>query len=395
MKRMKYVRCAQLKVKGTYVKGTNGSLMIPPSRGKPYLPELRRDHKGTIGSLKNKFIIYINKNYKGPMTKESVKSYRKSTSNIRSKSRSIRKPTLSRRSTRKQSTRLSRKRSPIIRMDVVEEGDEAISSSAKMDVVDNDFDPKSPFVPMDIVDDYGVEAPKFDPSFKGLTISFIIMGHGGIKNEVPIETFKIPRNVFHTNIMGMRYAGVNNLVNRQYEENIEKSLAGKNMNIDKLIGFLNKSFGIFLEEHKDIKERVELIRKKHNIGNNFFGIKSNYTKRNAQKFYQGITEKEEQNNYRHSELKRVGPLVKIYSIIVAGQTELLKKGESITLDNLSQNITLTEVINQVTEFVLSNRRFVPSSDKKDFYTSENLEVNLVDLTCNYTKEHPLIGFIEK
>lgn len=282
-------------------------------------------------------------------------------------------------------------------MDVVEEGDETRSSSAKMDVVDDalEFDPNSPFVPMDVVDDYRVEAPKFDPSFKGLTISIIIMGHGGIKNEVPIETFKTPHNVLHTNIMGMRYAGINNLVNRQYEENVDKSLASKDFQIDKLIDSLNKSFAIFLEEHKDVKKRVELIRRKHNIGDNFFGIKSNYTKRNAQKFYQGITEEEEKHNYRHSELKKAGPLVKIYSIVVAGRTELLKKGETITVDNLPQNITLTEVIDQVTEFVLSNKRFVPSSDEKEFYTNARLEVNIVDLTCNYTKEYPLIGFIEK
>ena len=42
--------------------------------------------------------------------------------------------------------------------------------------------------------------------------------------------------------------------------------------MDKLIDFLNKSFVDFLVEHKDVKERVELIRKKHNIGDNFFGI---------------------------------------------------------------------------------------------------------------------------
>ena len=325
--------------------------------------------------------------------RKSAKSYRKSAKSARSKSRSI--SASNRFSSRIRSARSSRKRSQIVRMDVVEEGDETRSSSSKMDVVDDAIDPNSPFVPMDVVEEYGVKSPKFDPSFKGLTISFIIMGHGGIKNEIPIETFKIPRNVFHTNIMGMRYAGINNLVNRKYEEDIEKSLAGKDVDINKLIDSLNESFATFLVEHKDVKERVELIRKTHNIGNNFFGIKSNYTKRNAQKFYQGITEQEEQNNYRHSEIKTSGPLVKIFSIVVAGQTELLKKGESITVEGLPQNITLTEVIDRVTEFVLSNTRFVPTSDEREFYKKTKLDINIVDLTCNYTKEHPLIGFIER
>ena len=332
------------------------------------------------------------------MTRGSVKSYRTSAKSYRKSAKSARSASRSARSSsRKRSARSSRKRSPIVKMDVVEEGDESKSSSAKMDVVDDalETDPNSPFVPMDVVDEYRVEAPKFDPSFKGLTVSFIIMGHGGIKNEVPIETFKLPKNVFHTNIMGMRYAGINNLVNRKYEEDIEKSLAGKDVDINKLIDSLNESFATFLVEHKDVKERVELIRKTHNIGNNFFGIKSNYTKRNAQKFYQGITEQEEQNNYRHSEIKTSGPLVKIFSIVVAGQTELLKKGESITVEGLPQNITLTEVIDRVTEFVLSNTRFVPTSDEREFYTKTKLDINIVDLTCNYTKEHPLIGFIER
>lgn len=314
------------------------------------------------------------------------KSRRKSTVRSRSRYRTIRKYSSSKKSAYKK--RSSKRRSKVVKMDVVEEGDEAHSSSSKMDIA-TDYDPESPFVPMDVVEDYGVEAPKFDPSFKGLTISFIVMGHGGIKNEVPIETFKPPKNVLHTNILGMQYAGVNNLVNRSYEENIDKSLAKKNTDIGHLIEHLNSFFVNFLVQHPDIEERVELIRKQHNIGNNFFGIKSNYTKRNAQKFYQGITEKEDTEHFRHSELKRVGPLVKVYSVLVANKTELLKKGESITLNNMHQNITLTELIERVADFVLSDPRF------KDANREPGVDVNMVDLTCNYTKDHPMIGFIER
>ena len=279
-------------------------------------------------------------------------------------------------------------------MDVVEEGVES-SSSSKMDIAE-DYDPASPFVPMDVVEDYGVEAPVLDPTFKGLTISFIVMGHGGIKNKVPIETFKPPKNVLHTNILGMRYAGINNLVNRTYEENIEKSLANKkNSNLTALITHLNDFFSTYVSSHKDVEKRVELLRKRYDIGNNFFGIKSNYTKRNAQKYYQGITEKEDTEHFRHSELKKAGPLVKIYSILKSNNAELLNKGETIIVDELQQGITLTELINHVTDFVLSNQRFVPSLIEKELYKETKVEVNVVDLTCNYTKEHPMIGFIER
>jgi hypothetical protein len=323
------------------------------------------------------------------MSKGSTKSYRKSATRSKSRSRSIRKSSSSkRRLSRKRSSKSSKRRSSVVKMDVIEEGDEAHSSSSKMDVA-TDYDPASPFVPMDVVEDYETKAPVFDPSFKGLTISFIIMGHGGIKNEVPIETFKPPQNVLHTNILGMRYAGINNLVNRSYEENIDQSLVTKNTDIYHLIEHLNDSFVNFLVQHPDIKERVELIRKRHNIGNNFFGIKSNYTKRNAQKFYQGITEKEEAEHFRHSELKKDGPLVKIYSVLAGNKEEQLKAGESITVGNMHQNITLTELINHVTDFVLSNPRF------NEMQREPGVDVNVVDLTCNYTKEHPMIGFIER
>jgi len=223
-----------------------------------------------------------------------------------------------------------------------------------------------------------------------LTISFIVMGHGGIKNEVPIETFKPPQNVLHTNILGMRYAGINNLVNREYEENIDKSLAAKSTDIEHLIEHLNNTFASFLVQHPDIQERVELLRKRHNIGNNFFGIKSNYTKRNAQKYYQGITEKEDAEHFRHSELKQDGPLVKIYSVLSEeNKKEWLKAGETITVGNMHQNVTLTELIERVTDFVLSDPRF------KDAQREPGVDVNMVDLTCNYTKDHPMIGFIER
>ena len=318
------------------------------------------------------------------MSKGSTKKYRKSTASSRSRSRTIRKPSSS------SKRRSSKRRSSVVKMDVIEEGDEAhSSSSSKMDVA-TDYDPASPFVPMDVVEDYGVEAPVFDPSFKGLTISFIIMGHGGIKNEVPIETFKSPKNVLHTNILGMRYAGVNNLVNRTYEENIEKSLANKkNSNLTALIIHLNDFFSTYVSSHKDIEKRVELLRNKYDIGNNFFGIKSNYTKRNAQKYYQGITEKEDTEHFRHSELKKAGPLVKVYSVLSGNKEEWLKTGESITVGNMHQDITLTELIERVTDFVLSDPRF------NEMRREPGVDVNMVDLTCNYTKEHPIIGFIER
>jgi len=178
------------------------------------------------------------------------------------------------------------------------------------------------------------------------TISFVIFGHGGIKNEAPLERFKKPDNVEQTNVSGLRFSGINNMVNRHYEETIDIYLLEKK-NMNGMFEELNKQFLNFLPNHPNVKQRVTELQQRTKIGNNFFGTRENYSHKRAQKFYTGITSNE--IPHRHSQLKTTGPLVKIYSIIRNGE-ELLKGKEIIIHTN--NGITLTQIINNVTKHIL-------------------------------------------
>uniref|UniRef100_A0A6C0HSY9 Uncharacterized protein n=1 Tax=viral metagenome TaxID=1070528 RepID=A0A6C0HSY9_9ZZZZ len=255
------------------------------------------------------------------------------------------------------------------------------------------LDSNSPFIDMEIDPDLEPKELKLDLSFKGISVSFVIFGHGGIKNKIPIETFKLPHATKETNLLAMRYSGINNIGNRSYEENIDKFLSeNKNKKTDTLIQELDTSFLRFLPHHSEVLQRVHEIDDRLNIQNKFFGVKQNYNSRNAQKYYTGITSKELLRSYRHPEIKMTGPLVKIYSIVI-NNVEQLAQGQSIIVDrNIVNGITLTEIINIVTQFVLDSG-IIPTLARSDIAKEKGFLVNVVDLTCNYTEEYPLIEVI--
>ena len=258
-----------------------------------------------------------------------------------------------------------------------------------------EVDPEYIPVEMEVDPEYKPGELNLDFNFKGIIVSFVIMGHGGVKNETPIERFKKPDYVRKTNLLGMRYSGINNLVNRQYEENIDEQLSlHKNKIKNELIHFLDQQFLEFLPFHRPIQNRIKEIEKKLNIKNNFFGIKENYSERNAQKYYTGINNEEIIKQSRHSKLKITEPLVKIYSII-RDNRELIPEGESIIIidTKLKNGITLTEIINIVREYVL-NSSYLVELERQGIAKEKLFIMNVVDLTCNYTEKTPLIGFIE-
>lgn len=285
----------------------------------------------------------------------------------------------------------SKKNKPKKRISIeTEEASSNISSLSS-----GSLDPNSPFVDMEVDPDLQSKELKLDFSFKGIIISFVIFGHGGIKNQTPVETFKLPDDARETNLLAMRYSGINNIGNRSYEEEIDKFLSeNKNKKTDTLIQELDTSFLRFLPDHPDVLQRVQEIDRRLNIQNKFFGVKQNYNSRNAQKYYTGITSKELLRNYRHSEIKMTGPLVKIYSIVI-NNVERLAQGQTIVVDrNVVNGITLTEIINVVTQFVLDSD-MVPALARNDIAKEKGIIVNVVDLTCNYTEEYPLIEVIGK
>lgn len=270
----------------------------------------------------------------------------------------------------------------------IEEASSNISSLSS-----GSLDSNSPFIDMEIDLDLEVKEFKLDLSFKGIIVSFVIMGHGGVKNEIPIETFKLPDATKETNLLAMRYSGINNIGNRSYEENIDTFLSeNKNKKTDTLIQELDASFLRFLPDHPDILQRVQEIDRKLNIQNKFFGLKQNYNSRNAQKYYTGVTSQELLRGYRHPQIKMSGPLIKIYSIII-NNVEQLSQGQSIIVDkNTLNGITLTEIINNVTQYVLDSG-MVPTLARSDIKKEKGFIVNVIDLTCNYTEEYPLIEVI--
>lgn len=257
------------------------------------------------------------------------------------------------------------------------------------------LDSNSPFIDMEIDPDLESKELNLDLNFRGIVVSFVIFGHGGIKNKIPVKTFKLPDATKETNLLAMRYSGINNIGNRSYEEDIDKFLSdNKNKKIDTLIQELDASFLRFLPHHPEILQRVQEIDRRLNIKNKFFGVKQNYNARNAQKYYTGATSKELLRSYRHPEIKMTGPLVKIYSIVI-NNVEQLSQDQSIIVDrDIVDGITLTEIINIVTQFVLDSG-IVPTLARSDITKEKRFIVNVVDLTCNYTEEYPLIEVIGK
>jgi hypothetical protein len=226
-------------------------------------------------------------------------------------------------------------------------------------------------------------------------ISIIIMGHGAIKNELPLEVFVKPNFVKRTNILGMRFSGINNIGDRLYEEEIDTFLSmNKNNLTDTLIRNLDITFLRYLQHPKNtsVKERIDIIKQRYDIKNNYFGIVENYSTRRAQKIYQGANDTEISGGYRHRELTKIGPLVKVYSIKING-IEVMQQGQYIIIrDNIVNGITLTQIINMVSQSFL-NSHFVTPLQAQDIASKKNITVNVVDLTCNSTQGFPLIEFI--
>lgn len=273
-------------------------------------------------------------------------------------------------------------------------------NSNSMDI-SRSFEPDqlSPYIPMEIDEEYIKKPFTLDLTAKRIIISIVIMGHGGIKNQFPIDTFKSPPYLRKLDILGMRYAGINNLVNREYELMNEEFLANvKNSKTIELLDKLNRTFSEYVKEkfpeHGEIRDRLDLINKRFNIHNDYFGIKENYNSRRAQKFYQGVTEKEIIHKSRHPNITKMGPYVKIYSVLKDG-VELLSKGETILVDNVFQNMTLTDIIQSSKEKIFTMDRFLTSDEKTEYENRKFVEFGVVDLTCNFTKEYPNIEFIGK
>jgi hypothetical protein len=342
-------------------------------------------------TIKNKY----SRSAKSARSTRSVKP--KSVRSARSKQSAQSRKSLRRRSARKQTL------SPIPESGVPME----ISPEKEVDIS------ASPVL-MEIVDEYSDQIPTVDFDFKGLTVSFVIIGHGGVKNTVPIKTFELPIHMpmGRINVLGMRYSGLLNLVNKNYDESTDKYLADhKNENIPELIKYLNEAFAMFLngninvngEDTKEIiekrkvidefKKRVDLLKKKiPNI--EYFGAKIGFGKKNAQKFYSGISQEEFKKESRHSELTvNGGPLVKIYSILKGGK-EYLKPGQTLLVSGLSDNITLTEIIDAAIKKVSEEGHIITVYERGLYFEQLPININIVDLTCNHTDAYPNIGFIE-
>jgi len=342
----------------------------------------------------------------------SISARKKSTRSKRSakSNRSVSKRGRSKREGRSSSSKMKISLSPI-----AEESqtlDTPYGMKKPRSYVPMDISPKSISaspVLMEIFDEYKHQPYTVDFSFKGLTISFMIIGHGGVKNTLPLETFKIPNDatIGQINVLGLRFSGLLNLVTKEYDEDIDRYLATvKNKDTTGLIRELDKTFNKFLSsnirsDNDEIKKIVEIFKaridtlgkKIKGIKDKYFGVKMNYGKKNAQKFYQGISKNEKENGYRHSELTVTGPLVKIYSLLKGG-TELLTEGQTILVSGLQNDVTLTEIIDYAIKQILENGQIITVAERKLYSELLPINVNIVDVTCNYTEDHPKIGFIE-
>ena len=242
-----------------------------------------------------------------------------------------------------------------------------------------------------------------------LNIGFLIMGHGGLINYVTpntgiLETFKNPDNVNRTEIVAIRFSSLPNLTSNQQQQNADEYLTNTKRADDILIKGLNDHYLYYLKKYYPLnktdvykKEEVIKMRKAADIlgkkYDNHFFRKATVTTKMAQKIYSGITR--EDIPYFHSDFNKhniLGPFVKIYSI-KAENTELLNIGESIPIYNIPNNITLTDIIHQVTAYVFSDN-LLHKGINPNYKIGKKININVVDLACNTTIGAPMIGFIE-
>ena len=322
------------------------------------------------------------------------------------KSSSRRSATVKRRQSQRNTTRSRRRkgRSSSSKMDVaLSTIKEESASPVPMDI---SATPKSPSpVLMDIDEEYTDRPLTLDLNFKGLTISFIIIGHGGVSNVLPLKTFELPEHkpIGQINVLGMRFSGLLNLVNKAYDEDTDQYLSEHKNSESNFISHLNASFDAALQSHirsddeqtrlilAEFRKRTESLKRKGK--DEFFGTKVNFGRKNAQKYYQGVTAKEYEAGLRHGELTTEGPLVKVYSVL-RGKDELLSPGQSIKVSPTKNGATLTEIIDLAIQTVLNNEKILTVVEKPLYSEKLPVNVNVVDLTCNYTEEYPNVGFIE-
>jgi hypothetical protein len=292
-----------------------------------------------------------------------------------------------------------------------------IQQSSAMDVVDESQSP--PKNSIDIVTK-GIGNISLGKE-NTIEISLIIIGHGGVisaENGIP-HFFKLPENVSQTNVLGLRYAGLTNLVNKAYKEYIDNELQHEEVlkNAKKLKLFLkyyNYAYSFFLNEYEKDKNgdyildifgnkiyKFPKIRLANALVNNalskrnihlhgdYAGIRYNYDSTRVQKLYTGKNKNESSIFSHHQEIYE-RPLVKIFSVNVNGEEIQRNKGlpEMIVTD-ITNGVTLTEVIEKAVEKTMQVFRNLSTiQDKK-------IIVNVIDMTCNdYTnKFYSVVEFI--
>ena len=255
-----------------------------------------------------------------------------------------------------------------------------------------------------------------------IEISLIIIGHGGVissENGI-VQRFKPPENVSQTNVLGLRYAGLTNLANKVYKENIDNELQHKEVlknakNLKLFLKYYNSVYSLALNEYKKDKNgdymldifgnkiykfpeiRIAnalvdnaLSKKNIHLHGDYAGIRYNYGSTRAQKLYTG-KKKNESSIFSHHQEIYERPLVKIYSVNVNGEEIQRNKGlPEIIVTDIKNGVTLTKVIEKAVEKTMSKfTKLSGLSDKK-------IVVNVIDLTCNDMTDgtrYPDIEFI--
>lgn len=254
-----------------------------------------------------------------------------------------------------------------------------------------------------------------------IEISLIIIGHGGVissENGI-VQRFKLPENVSQTNVLGLRYAGLTNLANKVYKENIDNKLQHEEVlknakNLKLFLKYYNYVYSLALNEYEkdkngdymldifgnkiykfpEIRHANALVdnalsKKNIHLHGDYAGIRYNYGSTRAQKLYTG-KKKNESSIFSHHQEIYERPLVKIYSVNVNGEEIQRNKGlPEIIVTDIKNDVTLTEVIEKSVEKTMQVFRNLSTiQDKK-------IIVNVIDMTCNNTTTnfYPEIEFI--
>jgi hypothetical protein len=259
-------------------------------------------------------------------------------------------------------------------------------------------------------------------------VSLVIYGHGGLamtRDKVFVpgklinQAFKVPEGVDQVNVLGLRYAGLDNFGNRRHEMKIDHMLSKRpDIELPEFLDYLNKYYenalhhtylhekgryvldesGNYIPKFKDQLDKLAIIEKRLakkgiQVRGNMFGIREKYDKKRAQKIYTGVRLDEysidPNQPQRHPELKIGHPLIKIFSIRVNG-VEQLKPGHQIVVKGpgVKNYMTLTDVIHESLDPRVSKLL------AKYLHYKNKIVVDVVDLTCNHQFEgDPTLEFI--